>query len=244
MMIDIHCHLLPGIDDGASDIGQSMELARHAITDGITHMVFTPHIQPGVYDNNKPSIAAALELFETALAADSLSLKVAWAAEVRICPEILPMLEDDQLPLFKAADGHHTILLELPHSHVPPGTDQMIAWLQRNNIQVLIAHPERNKGILKDYSRAERLIHAGCMLQVTSGSLSGRFGQPPLQAAQYFLEQGWVDLLASDAHNLKSRPPELSDGREAAAALAGAAVAESLVHERPWSLVAGMFADG
>jgi len=242
-MIDIHSHLLPGIDDGAVDVGQSMALAAHAINDGITHMVFTPHIQPGVYDNAKESIAPALGRFRQALEAHGLKLHTAMAAEVRICPEILSMLDADTIPLFIAADGKRTMLLELPHSHVPPGSDQMIRWLMRNGIQVLIAHPERNKGILKDYSKAEALVNMGCMLQVTSGSLAGRFGAPPQQAARHFLEQGWIDLLASDAHNLKFRPPELSDGRAAVLDVLGEAAALRMVVDAPMALVGGMFVD-
>jgi len=240
-MIDIHSHLLPGIDDGAATIGQSLELARHAVADGITHMVITPHIQPGVYDNDIASITTAFELFRDMLLENSVALHVAMAAEVRICPEIITMLDRDTLPLFVAADGAKTMLLELPHSHVPPGTEKMLQWLIAQGIQVLIAHPERNKGILKDYSRAGRFVDLGCMLQVTSGSLSGRFGVPPQQAARYMLEQGWVSVLATDAHNMRSRPPELSDGLAAASALAGEAAAKKLVQSAPWSLVGGMF---
>jgi len=240
-MIDIHSHLLPGIDDGAATIEQSLQLARHAVADGITHMVITPHIQPGVYDNDIASITTAFERFRAMLLKHSIALHVAMAAEVRICPEIFTMLDMGAVPLLVAADGERTMLLELPHSHVPPGTEKMLQWLIDQGIRVLIAHPERNKGILKDYSRAGRLVDLGCMLQLTSGSLSGRFGMPPQQAARYMLEQGWVSVLATDAHNMRSRPPELSDGLAAARALAGEVVAKKLVESAPWSIVGGMF---
>jgi len=240
-MIDIHCHLLPGIDDGASTIEQSLDLARHAIADGITHVVVTPHIQPGVYDNNLDTISRAYALFVEALDKNDLQLKVAMAAEVRLCPEIIPMLEAENLPLFVSSEGKRTILLELPHSHVPPGKERLIQWLQVYNINVLIAHPERNKGIMSNYSKAKRLFDMGCLLQLTSGSVSGRFGEPPRRAAQYMLQQGWVSLLASDAHNLRSRPPELSDGKAAAMDFVGTRDAGEMVLENPWQLVGGMF---
>jgi len=92
-MFDIHCHLLPGIDDGATTLEQSLDLARFAVADGITHTVTTPHIQPGVYDNNLATITDAFKLFQAALIDNNIDLHVAMAAEIRLCPEILPMLD-------------------------------------------------------------------------------------------------------------------------------------------------------
>jgi len=240
-MIDIHSHLLPGIDDGASNIEQSIELARFAVADGITHTVFTPHIQPGVYDNDLNSIKQAFELFQAALSKHEIALQVAMAAEVRICPEILSMLESGTLPLFVGSEGQKTILLELPHSHVPPGTDQIIRWLQRQKIAVLIAHPERNKELMSNFSKLEALVNLGCKLQLTAGSVAGRFGEQPRSVAEQILKQGWCDLLASDAHNLTHRPPQLSDGEIAAAAVIGRKEAARLTREAPMALVGGMF---
>jgi len=240
-MIDIHCHLLPAIDDGARNISQSLALARHAVADGITHMVVTPHIQPGIYDNNVATISRAFELFKAVLKENHIELNIAMAAEVRLCPEILPMLEGEHLPLYIGPNGKKTILLEFPHSHVPPGTEQLLKWLLVYDVGVLIAHPERNKEIMRNYHRVEAFIDMGCMLQVTSGSISGRFGEPPRKAAAYMLEQGWVDILASDAHNLRSRPPELSDGKAAAAVVVGFEKAQRLVFDKPGYIAGGMF---
>jgi protein-tyrosine phosphatase len=243
-VIDIHCHLLHGIDDGASTVEQSLELARYAVADGITHMVLTPHIQPGVYDNSLLTISETFELFVASLNENSISLNVSMAAEVRICPEILPMLEKETLPLFVSPEGKRTLLLELPHSHVPPGTDKMLKWLLDNDVGVLIAHPERNKEIMQNFSRVKTLVDLGCMLQLTSGSVSGQFGIAPRMAAEYILQQGWANILASDAHNLRSRPPQLSDGKVAAAVITGARKAYELVCESPWKVAGGMFSHG
>jgi len=133
------------------------------------------------------------------------------------------------------------MLLELPHSHVPPGTDQMIRWLLRQDIAILIAHPERNKELMRSYAKIEALRDLGCMLQITAGSIAGRFGEHPKAVAEHILKQGWCDLLASDAHNLRSRPPQLSDGVEAAAAIVGKEQAQKLVVDHPMRLTAGMF---
>lgn len=243
-MIDIHSHVLPGIDDGAVTAEQSLALAHHAMADGITHMVFTPHIQPGVYDNNIATITGAFELLKSVLAEENIDLNIAMAAEVRLCPEIRPMMDRENLPLYCGPSEKKTLLLELPHSHVPPGTEQMLKWLLDQNIGVLIAHPERNKEIIRNYDRVEPFIEMGCKLQVTSGAMSGRFGAPPRLAGEYMLKRGWIHVLASDAHNLRARAPELSDGMNAAAVIAGVKNAHEFVFENPWDLVGGMFGDG
>jgi len=240
-MYDIHCHLLSGIDDGASNLEQSLALARHAVADGVTHMVVTPHIQPGVYENNRSTIMAAFECFQSGLIEHDIPLQIAMAAEVRLCPEILSMIEKDDIPLFETIDGHKTMLLELPHSHVPMGTDQMISWLLRQDIDVLIAHPERNKELMRKQDKIAMLHDLGCQFQVTARSVIGGFGRPSQQVAEYILEQGWCDVLASDAHNLQHRPPELSHAQKAAAELIGDVDAAKLTHATPESMVAGLF---
>jgi len=168
-------------------------------------------------------------------------LNIAMAAEVRLCPEILSMVAQDDIPLFEASDGHKTMLLELPHSHVPMGTDQMIAWLLKQDIDVLIAHPERNKELMRKQDKIVFLHDLGCKFQLTARSVTGGFGMPSLQVAGYILEQGWCDVLASDAHNLQHRPPELSHAQKAAAEIIGEVDAAKLTHTTPKSMVAGLF---
>jgi len=240
-MYDIHAHLLPGIDDGAASLEQSLGLARHAVADGVTHMVVTPHIQPGVYENNRASIMAAFECFQSGLIKHAIPLHIAMAAEVRLCPEILPMIEQDDIPLFEAIDGRKTMLLELPHSHVPMGTDQMIAWLLKQHIDVLIAHPERNKELMRKQDKIAMLHDLGCKFQVTARSVTGGFGEPSQQVAEYILAQGWCDVLASDAHNSQRRPPELSHAEQVAAEMIGEVDAAKLTHTTPQNMVAGLF---
>ncbi len=240
-MYDIHCHLLPGIDDGADNLEQSLALARHAVSDGVTHMVVTPHIQPGLYENNRASIMAAFKVFQSGLVEHNISLHIAMAAEVRLSPEILPMLEQDDIPLFEAMDGHKTMLLELPHSHVPPGTEQMLGWLLKQHINVLIAHPERNKELMRNRNKIEALHYLGCKFQITGRSVIGGFGEPSQQVAEYILKKGWCDVLASDAHNLHHRPPELFAAQQAAAELIGEVAAAKLTYASPQSMVAGLF---
>ncbi|RLL55894.1 capsular biosynthesis protein [Mariprofundus sp. EBB-1] len=241
-MFDIHCHLLPGIDDGASTLEQSLALARIAVADGITHLVCTPHIQPGTYNNNLNTISSAFSLFSYALVEHEIPLHVAMAAEVRICPEILPMIASGNIPMFKAPTGEMTMLLEFPHSHIPPGSDKMVRWLREQGIGVLIAHPERNKEMMRNVDKLLPFINMGCKLQLTAASLVGRFGDLSKIVAIELLKRGWVSLLATDAHNTNRRPPVMHEGRSVCESIVGVELANMLVNEGPWSLVGGMFA--
>lgn len=242
-MIDIHCHLLPGIDDGARDLDDSLALCRHAVANGITHAVVTPHIYPGRWDNDRDIIAGKLAELKQAVLAEALPLELGMASEVRVCAEILTMVPKDEIPFLGTFGGESVLLLELPHGSVPPGTDKLVGWLRKRGIRPMIAHPERNKGLMRNPSMLQPFVDAGCLLQLTAGAVAGDFGKPAAQLARHILEQGWATVLASDAHNLKARPPELLPGRDAAAKIVGAEEALRLVTEAPWSIVSGQFAE-
>jgi len=221
---------------------QALDLAAHAVAHGITHMVFTPHIQPGTYNNQADSIRQVFELFVEAVQENAIDLQMAMAAEVRICPEILPMIAAKQIPLFRSPEGKQTLLLEFPHSHILPGSANMISWLGKQGIDCLIAHPERNKEVMSNIDKLLPFLNMGCKLQVTAASVAGQFGEQSRQVALDLLQRGWVSLLASDAHSLRRRPPELEPGRQAAQAVVGLQAANDLVVAGPLAVVGGMFA--
>jgi len=231
-MLDIHCHLLHGIDDGPRTLDQSIRLARHAVDHGITHAVLTPHIHHGRYNNDVKSIARAGAAFRVALELYSIPLQIALAAEVRICPELLTMIRQDNFHkvCVGGSEGANVLLLEFPHSHIPPGSEQLIQHLIDHHIRPLIAHPERNKMIHYQPSRLAAFVSMGCLIQLTAGSVAGYFGSSSQKCSRYFLKKGWVNVLASDAHNLHSRPPELAEGVTAAAAVIGQEAADKLVN--------------
>jgi len=118
-MIDLHCHLLPGIDDGPDTLEQALELARIAVANGITHSVVTPHIHPGRYENDAASIQQNLADYRAALVAEGIPLKLGFAGEVRLGAEVLMMVQQGQIPFYGEYEGKQVFLLELPHSHVP-----------------------------------------------------------------------------------------------------------------------------
>jgi protein-tyrosine phosphatase len=241
-MIDIHCHLLPGIDDGPETLKQALELAQLAVDNGITHSVVTPHIHPGRWENSREIIQKHWAAFKQAIAEAGIPLQLGFASEVRLSPEILQMVAQDQIPFLGEVDGYKILLLELPHSHVPPGSDNLTRWLLDRKIRPMIAHPERNKGIMRDVEKIQPFVDQGCFFQLTAGAAAGLFGEPAQNTAKVLLERGCVTIIASDAHNVKHRPPRLDHGRDAAAAIIGDEQAEALVNSAPMDIVGEQFA--
>jgi protein-tyrosine phosphatase len=131
------------------------------------------------------------------------------------------------------------MLLEFPHSHVPVGADKFVAWLLARNIRPMIAHPERNKDLMRDPSRLEPFVREGCLVQLTADSVAGGFGELCAQRAREFLERGWVTVLASDAHDTTDRPPRIAPGRDAAAEIIGADDAHRMTYGMPLKIVRG-----
>ena len=238
-MIDLHCHLLPGIDDGPETLEDALRLARHAVASGIAKSVVTPHILPGRYDNTLPGIREAAAQFRGELAARRIPLELGYAAEVRIGPDVMSLVDEEMLPPLGSVDGYRIVLIEFPDSHILPGSDRLVAWLLGRKIRPLIAHPERNKEIMRDVDAIVPFVQMGCWLQVTAGSVCGVFGPRCRERARELLERGWVAALASDAHAMTGRMPELERGRAAAEEIVGAAESWRLVCERPAAITAG-----
>ena len=236
-MIDIHCHLLPGVDDGARDMSESLAMARAAYENGIRFSIVTPHIHPGRYENSTQTISGSLARFKLALSKAGIPLKLGMAAEVRLSPEILPMLERDQIPFLGEHDGYRIMLLEFPHSHIPPGADQLVEKLLEMNVRPVIAHPERNKDVIRKYSKIEPFIEMGCYLQLTASAVAGHFGKKSHKSALQLLGSDAFMMLATDAHDLKGRYPELREGYQAAVDLVGPEDARKLVVDNPMAVV-------
>lgn len=232
-MIDMHCHLLPGVDDGPKTMEQSLELARIAIGNGITHAVLTPHITPGRYDNSPENLAPVFTRFSDALAAHAIPLKVALAAEMRLDPLIMSMADAGTLPFLGEQEGDKLLLLEFPHANIPLGSLELVEWLMRRRIRPVIAHPERNQSVVRKLTHMEPFFKAGCILQITAGSLTGVFGPGPKKTAMELLQRGWVKIMATDAHNNKMRSPEFEPARILLEEIVGKDESWAMVRERP-----------
>lgn len=243
-MLDLHCHLLPNIDDGPKDMAAAVALARQAVADGVTHSVVTPHIHHGRWENSIAGISAAVEVFRAELAREQVPLQLGFAGEVRIGPEILAMLPAGEIPFLGHWQGKQVMLLEMPHSHILPGTEQIVGWLLKQDVVPMIAHPERNKDVMRKLAKLDPLIDMGCLFQVTAGSVAGQFGDVAQERAVQLLERGVVTILASDAHHVERRPVNLAAGRDAAAEVVGEEMANQLVLDNPKKLLMDPVLDG
>lgn len=232
-MIDLHCHFLPGVDDGPETLQQALDLARAAVADGITHSVLTSHVHPEQFPNQRRNLALAVDEFAAELVQARIPLKVRMGGEARLCPELIDLLAEDQVPFLGEVAGYRILLLEFPHQMIPVGSMRFINSLFKLKIRPLIAHPERNKAIMANTDKVREFTEAGCWLQLTAGSLVGRFGAQAEQAAFELIDEGWNCLAATDAHNLKSRPPLLSEGKEALRRRYGDQIAHSMVFAKP-----------
>lgn len=235
-MIDLHCHFLPGIDDGAQTMAEALVLAQAAVDGGVSHAVLTPHMHEGRYDNSYTSLLPLLDIFRAELAGHEIPLQVGLAAEIRIGFELLEWLQAGEIPFLGQLEGHDVMLLEFPHEQIPPGADKLMLRLMNEGVLPLIAHPERNKHVIRNLDVIKPFVEMGCLLQVTAGSVAGAFGPPVQMRAREMLEKGWVHILATDAHNIDWRPPNLAQGRAAAAMIVGEQESWALVKDRPWEL--------
>lgn len=242
-MIDLHCHILPGIDDGPENIERSLEMLRLAVLNGITHAVVTPHIQPGRYDNQKLNITKAFNMLKAAAKKARIKIHLGMAAEVRIDTLVMEMIEKDQIPFIGRYDGKEILLVEMPHSHIPTGADKFFQWLFDRNILPMIAHPERNKEVMRNFDRLKPFLEMDALIQVTASSVAGGFGAEAYKVAAKLLELEAVDILASDAHNTHHRPPEMFPGLEAASDIVGHNKAVALVLDTPMQLASSQFSE-
>lgn len=236
-MIDLHSHLLPGVDDGAQSLADALALARIAVNDGIRFSMLTPHFHPGRYDNRRTELLRRVEDFQAALVEHEIPLSLRLGGEVRFGMESLELLVEDEIPFLGTTAGYRVMLLEFPHQMIPVGSQQFVEKLIQMRIRPLIAHPERNKSVMNRPDSLIGLLDAGCWLQVTAGSIAGRFGELAQTTSRYLLERNWVHVIATDAHNLANRPPLLAEGRDAAAKIVGVDIAEQLVSQRPAAII-------
>lgn len=233
-MIDLHCHLLPGIDDGAVDLDMALAMARIAVDDGIRIVACTPHIYPGMYENNAQGIRAAITVMQAELDAHRICLKLVEGADVHLDTGLIASIRAGRIPTLA---GSRYLLLEPPHHVAPPRFEEEIFMLMAAGIVPVITHPERLTWVETHYPLFVRLAERGVWMQITAGALTGRFGRRPRFWADRFVSEGHAHLLATDAHHPTRRPPLLTEARAAAAQLVGEAEAEHLVFTRPRCIV-------
>ena len=218
-MIDLHCHLLPGLDDGAENLQTSLTMARAAVAQGVTHVACTPHILPGVYHNHGPDIRAATKNLQEALDREGIPLQLATGADVHMAPNFVAGLRSGEL--LTLADSRY-VLVEPPHSVAPPQMEEFFFNLVTAGYVPILTHPERLSWVRSRYDTIKKLVQTGVWMQVTAGSFTGAFGRTALYWAVRLLDEGCVHLIASDAHDAERRPPDLASGRESVEKRVGA----------------------
>lgn len=227
-MIDLHCHILPGVDDGPATLDEALDMARLAVEDGISTVIATPHLDAicGL------DIQSEVERFNAALQHYTIALTVLRGCECRYHAELL----SHGYPLLP---GGRYVLVEFSEPVIAQPCFDLLYEMMCEQVVPIIAHPERNLHFQRHARVLEELVGDGCKLQVTAGSLLGEFGQEPRLFARYLLRKGWVSFLASDAHSNRFRLPQLSQAVRCAERLIGTERAHKLVRDNPRAVIDG-----
>ncbi len=234
--VDIHCHLLPGIDDGAKDWDATLAMARMAVADGIGTIIVTPHQQGNFAMNRGDDIRRLTDELQQVLTQTGIPLTVMPGADVRIEDGMIERLASgDVLTL---ADKRRHVLLELPHELYFP-LEPLLVMLRREGLEGILSHPERNRGILARPELVPLLVEAGCLMQITAGSLIGNFGPDSQRLAEWMLSHGLVHFIATDAHSPLKRRPLLQRAFQRACELVGEETSFDLCLHNPSQVACG-----
>ncbi|BBI32087.1 tyrosine-protein phosphatase [Cohnella abietis] len=205
-MIDLHSHLLPGLDDGPKTLQESLFLAHSAAKEGIEIIYATPHHLRAPFDNGRDKVIEAVVQFNIHLRKAGIPLQVRAGQEIRVCPELIQEAYSGQLlPL----EGTSYVLLELPSSSIPDFLEDTLHELAVLGWTPILAHPERNREIADNPELLRPLVESGALCQITSHSLTGVFGTRTELAALNICRKGLAHFIASDAHDAVKRPFQL-----------------------------------
>jgi protein-tyrosine phosphatase len=251
-MIDLHSHILHGMDDGAETIEGSLQMCRVSQRDGIQTIVATPHILPGIYNNNRSTILAKVRELNDAIkkfgvkSLDSMTqfpndsiteLEILPGADVHFSFDLLQRHEKKEIVTVN--DQGQFLMVEFESQGIPYQSEEVLFQLLAKGIIPIISHPERNFEIEKRPRRYYEMIRMGCLGQVTAMSLIGGFGSEAKRIAEKLLKNRLIHFIASDAHSINGRPPVLSTGVRAAEKIVGREEAQKMVTEYPQAILDG-----
>ena len=232
-MVDIHCHILPGLDDGPQAVDVSLAMAESAIADGITHVVATPHSSNEYHFD----YLRVRELRDELQARIGNRLILATGCDFHLNPENLVALREDA-PRF-SINQHDYLLVEFNEFSIPPHMDDTLHELQLLTLRPIITHPERNAILRTQAHRLAKWVRMGCCVQVTAGSLTGVFGSGAQRDALRWISDGLVHIVASDAHNTRNRPLRLQPAFDLVHEQFGEEKARALFLDNPLAVFEG-----
>jgi protein-tyrosine phosphatase len=232
-MVDLHCHILPGLDDGSSGIEESLEMAETAIADGITHVVATPHSSNSyIFDFRR-----VRELREELQGHLGDRLVLATGCDFHMSPENMIALRKEAARF--CINQKNYLLVEFNEFSIPPAMDHTLHELQLAGLQPVITHPERNAILRARPERLKQWVRHGCYVQVTANSLTGTFGPGAQEDGWRWISAGLIHFVASDAHNTTSRPLQLRPAYDAVKTQFGEEKAEALFVTNPLAAFEG-----
>jgi protein-tyrosine phosphatase len=226
-MIDLHCHILPGLDDGPETMEESVEMAEAAIAGGTTHIVATPHSSTEFFFDY-PKIRALCKELQAKV---GNRLTLATGCDFHLNPENLTSLRSHSLRF--CINQKDYLLVEFNEIAIPPAMDQTLHEMQLAGIRPIVTHPERNRLLRLRPDRLTNWVRHGCYGQVTGGALTGRFGQSAQKEAMKWIAEGLIHFVASDAHNTSSRPIQLGTAYEVVEKEFGEEKARALFIDNP-----------
>lgn len=239
-MIDIHSHILPGIDDGASDISESLEMARIAVAEGFSSVVATPHYGRAGFFSEIGQARKLVEELNTALRNNGIDLVVYPGMEILVTPEVMGLLQSGNI--IPINDRKH-VLMELPSTNVPAGFNNLIRSILDSDRKIVIVHPEKNMDIQRRPEMVREILDAfepgEVLIQITADSLTGDAGLRALSTAKFLVESRLAHIIATDSHSKTERPPKIQEALELAVSLIGKDIAMKMVKEWPGAVIRG-----
>jgi protein-tyrosine phosphatase len=237
-MIDLHCHVLPGLDDGARLLEETLDIARSAVKNNIDTIVATPHTLNGFFVNNWENVVSLTSTVQKAFDAEDIAITLYPAMEAQVCPELFDALEKGQAATIN--DNSRYMLLEFPPFSMPPGSMEFIFKLKLQGITPVIAHPERNLILQNDLKQLYDLVKMGALCQLTALSVTGYLGPSVQKSSEQMIKTGLAHVIATDAHSDDERIAALASAVDLAAEiLQDYSRAEKMVTTTPAAIIAG-----
>ena len=236
-MVDLHHHLIFGVDDGARDLAASIAMVEMAVEDGVTHLVATPHAN-SEFRYHRASHAAKLQAVREALPASTASrITLGLGSDFHLDYENFEAIRTDKAR-FQINEGPY-LLIELADLAIPQRVDELLYELRVLGFVPILTHPERNATLQRSRARLRTWLQADLLVQITAGSIIGTFGKTAQRVAWELLRNRWVHFVSSDAHNLERRSPRLSEAYGAVAKRLGEDTAERLFTTNPLAVFEG-----